>query len=186
MPEKERDIFIEYLKSKDQLKYYEFGSGGSTYVACQEKNVSHICSQESDTFFYNKLKKMPVIMNAMNNKLTYVLTEVGCNNNWGYPKEGTPKEKYLPYFRSIRDYTGIPDLVLIDGRFRVACALNTWFIIDEHTIVLFDDFSDRSYYHIVLKYFHVINIVGRMAVFKKNVDVTMDENDLEKYETDPR
>lgn len=187
MPEKEREIFMEYLKSKEQLKYYEFGSGGSTYVACEEKNVSHICSQESDTSFFYKLQKEPVIINAINNKkLTYILTEVGCKDNWGYPEEDTPKEKYLPYFRTIRAYTEIPDIVLIDGRFRVACALNTWFIINESTIILFDDFTDRSYYHITLKYFHVLKTVGRMVVLKKKIDVRMDENDIEKYESDPR
>ena len=51
MPEKETELFMRCLKSKPNLMYYEFGSGGSTYVACEAKNVSHIWSQESDTAF---------------------------------------------------------------------------------------------------------------------------------------
>lgn len=184
MPEKETELFIRCLKSKPNLNYYEFGSGGSTYVACEAKHVRHIWSQESDTAFFKNMKKDPVINNAT--KLTYTLTEVGCHNNWGYPAKGVLKEQWLPYFRTIRTVDPIPDLILIDGRFRVACALNAWLAVNENTLVLFDDFTDRSHYHATLKYFTIVETVGRMVLLKKNMGVTMDEKDLDMYEVDAR
>ena len=133
---------------------------------------------------FKNMNKNPVIMNT--SKLTYTLTDVGCQNNWGYPAKGVLKEQWLPYFRTIRTVDPIPDLVLIDGRFRVACALNAWLAVDTHTLVLFDDFTNRPHYHTVLKYFTIVETVGRMVLLKKYMDVTMDEKDLDKYEVDPR
>jgi hypothetical protein len=184
MPEKETELFMRCLKSKPNLRYYEFGSGGSTYVACEAKNVSQIWSQESDTAFFKNMNKNPVIHTA--SKLTYALTEVGCQDNWGYPAIGTLKEQWLPYFRTIRTVEHIPDFILIDGRFRVACALNAWFKANTETLVLFDDFTNRPHYHDVLKYYKIVETVGRMVLLKKYIDVTMDEKDVEIYESDPR
>ena len=86
------------------------------------------------------------------------------------------------YYKSI---DGNPDLVLIDGRFRVACALYTWFAVDGAAIVLFDDFFDRPFYHVVLEYYNVLEKAGRLAVLQKKL-VEPPPDIIEKYSTDPR
>ena len=44
------------------------------------------------------------------------------------------------------------DLILIDGRFRVMCALKSLQVIDKDCIVLIDDFLNRKSNHILLYY----------------------------------
>lgn len=187
MPPAETATLMKYLKSRKELFYYEFGSGGSTYVACETPNVKTIWSMESDTAYFEKLSAEPVIKQAINSKkLTYMLAEVGCRNNWGHPVPGTPKEHWLNYFQHITDLYYMPDVILIDGRFRVACALYTHMVVDEHATILFDDFTDRSFYHDVLKYFYIIETIGRLVVLKKKINTEIDQADIDQYETDPR
>jgi hypothetical protein len=64
------------------------------------------------------------------------------------------------------------DMVLIDGRFRVACCLKTWYAVNDTCNVVFDDFMDRSYYHVVLDYFDIIDKTKdnvMVVLRKKNV-----------------
>ena len=69
-----------------------------------------------------------------------------------------------------------PDLVLIDGRFRVACCLKC----PAKVPILFDDFLGRPQYHSVLDYFQIVEQVGRMVVLNKTAPVPPDI--VAKYE----
>ena len=60
----------------------------------------------------------------------------------------------------------IPDTVLIDGRFRVCCFFTCLKFAKEGTIIIFDDYFDRPYYHIVEKYLDIHQKCGRQAIFK--------------------
>lgn len=177
MPNAEKKTFYSYLRKGTH--YYEFGSGGSTVAACNSNNILSVTSVESDTTFY---EKMCAYFNPKPEKLTFRFIDVGCKGNWGYPSPTCPQSTYEQYYKSI---DGNPDLVLIDGRFRVACALATWFAIDAAAIVLFDDFFDRSFYHAVLDYYNVLERSGRMAVLQKKM-VEPPHDILHKYSTDVR
>lgn len=64
------------------------------------------------------------------------------------------------------------DIVLIDGRFRVACALFCFLAL--RSDVLFDDFWDRAEtYAMVLDYFSIMDTRNdRMVVLRKRTDVS--------------
>lgn len=67
------------------------------------------------------------------------------------------------------------DLVLIDGRFRVACCLKCYDIIKDNCLIAFDDFLDRPHYHIVLEYFDIIEkhrIIVWLFLKRKNVNIS--------------
>ena len=51
---------------------------------------------------------------------------------------------------------GIDHFYLIDNGSKVACCLNCFDIISEKCLIIFDDFLNRSHYHIVLDYFNII------------------------------
>ena len=63
-----------------------------------------------------------------------------------------------PYFRE-------PDVVLIDGRFRVACLLTVMMRCTKPTRVLFDDYGDRPKYQTVEALITPAARIGRMAEF---------------------
>jgi hypothetical protein len=59
------------------------------------------------------------------------------------------------------------DLVLIAGRFRVACGLNSFDKITNTTIVLYDDFVHRKEYYVVLKCYDLIEVRHLMVALRK-------------------
>jgi hypothetical protein len=90
------------------------------------------------------------------------------------------------YPRSIISNNNNCDLILIDGRFRVACAFHCFNVINNKCFVIIDDFFDRPYYYVVLNYYSIIEQGGRMVVLlKKNVPAPS-QILLGQYEIDPR
>ena len=59
-----------------------------------------------------------------------------------------------------------PDLVLIDGRFRVACFLHSLLAADAGTPLLFDDYTNRPHYHLVEEFCPIAQSEGRQALFR--------------------
>lgn len=75
--------------------------------------------------------------------------------------------------------------MFIDGRFRVACCLKSFDVIDNECYIAFDDFLDRPQYHIVLDYYDIIEKTDdhRMVILQKKNDIDSVPIDIiEKYE----
>ena len=92
---------------------------------------------------------------------------VGKTGKWGTPIDGSAFRRYHLYPCSIWDIEGFqhPDVILIDGRFRVACALTAMIRATKKTTVLFDDYAKRKAYHIVEEFLPKDAVVGEMAKF---------------------
>ena len=59
-----------------------------------------------------------------------------------------------------------PDLVLIDGRFRIACLAACMINCRAPLTVLFDDYMDRKRYHRVEEILPRTDTIGRVARFE--------------------
>ena len=59
----------------------------------------------------------------------------------------------------------MPDTVLIDGRFRVCCFLTSLKYANENTKIIFDDYNNRPYYHVVEKFIKKEQTCGRQTLF---------------------
>ena len=105
----------------------------------------------------------------------------------GHPGINATDEQKINYSNHIRKLSkleqGKIDLILIDGRFRVSCCLKCFDIINENTHILFDDFMNRPEYHIVLKYFDIIEKTNDncMVCLKKKSDIVIDQKDILDY-----
>ena len=182
MPENDRNLFYEYLNKA--TIYFEYGSGGSTYQASIRKNIKKIYSVESDIAWHNKLKQ---IIKTPNVK--YIYNEM-CSrpNNWGNPGKNATKEQKINYSNQILNLTKEEqdniDIILIDGRFRVACCLKCFDIINDNCVIIFDDFLNRKYYHTVSNYFDVVNKTNnnKMAVLKKKNNISIPKEVISKFE----
>ena len=88
------------------------------------------------------------------------------------------------------DASFLPDLVLIDGRFRVACALTTIKYLTNKVSfeILVDDYGDRPEYREIEKYVQLTSMQGRMAVFKPKLGANLGDIDgaIEAYGLDYR
>lgn len=56
--------------------------------------------------------------------------------------------------------------ILIDGRFRLACALATAAHAQPGTLVFFDDYATRPWYWKAARYLDLVEKVGRAAVMR--------------------
>ena len=82
-----------------------------------------------------------------------------------------------------------PDVVLIDGRYRVACVAATAMNAPPETVILIHDFwgRGREYYEPALTLLYPIEKAGSLGVFRKSITANVDANRIfATYRTDPR
>jgi hypothetical protein len=175
------DVVCKYFeeKLKTAKSYLEFGSGGSTVLASKFVK-GDIISVESDIEWFNKLQTNF----KDNSKVKLHLVDLMCKpHTWGHPSVECPESRKREYSQIVKtlDLSDV-NLILIDGRFRVACALHIHSLITNETDVLFDDFEDRlEHYSIVLNYYDVVARIDRMIHLRKK-DVVIPTKIIEKYE----
>ena len=167
-------------KLKKSKFYFEYGSGSSTLVA-SELNKKFI-SIELDKKYYLELKKK-----IKNDQVKFF--NIGPVGEFSYPIFKL-KKKIINYINSIDSYLSnedYPDLILIDGRFRIACCLNILKHIQKKSLkvlILLDDYEKRESYKILNKFFKIKSI-GRMAILKP-LKKRVSDKTFNEYLYDPR
>ncbi|MGI3171479.1 class I SAM-dependent methyltransferase [Pseudooceanicola sp. C21-150M6] len=163
LPEEEAvAVRAAYAKAKVILEY---GSGGSTVVA-SELPGKQVWSVESDPDWANMMRGW-FAANPGQSPVTIVHADIGPTVEWGYPKRPKFWANYPGYPLGVwtDGEMPAPDTVLVDGRFRVGCALATAFMTEKPVKLLFDDYTPRKAYRAVEQYLGTPEIVGRMALF---------------------
>lgn len=160
--------FEEYLSKA--TNYLEYGSGGSTVFASKFENIKKIKSIESDSSWALKIQK------ESRTEMNYI--NLGRTGQCGTPIDLSKKHLWPIYSKH---YSSEFDLVLIDGRFRVACFLDI--LLKGTSTILFHDFSIRPEYHIVLEFSKIIDSVDTLVVLKinDNIDKQKVQELYEKY-----
>ena len=143
----------------------EYGSGGSTVLAAEMAGKT-VFSVESDAAWLEKMRAYFAAQPPAA-KLHIHHGDIGPTKDWGHPLDDDDFRKWPDYPTKIWRIKGFvqPDLVLIDGRFRVACFLTTLFSITRPTRVLFDDYLDRPVYQAAQDFAAPSAYFGRMAQF---------------------
>lgn len=173
-PEETEYLILQYGRAKVILEY---GSGGSTLIGAESENIEILISVESDKDWSEQLSKtFDNLYPQKNIKMVYV--DIGPTKRWGYPVEKMPDEQFLSYPQSIwdQDFFEHPDLILIDGRFRVGCFYTAMLKISRPVTVLWDDYLNRKAYHEVEKYIKPKEFIGRMARFELEPNMISDED----------
>lgn len=168
MPELEVSALRDYLGQASS--YLEYGSGGSTLLAART-GVRTIYSVESDPVFRGAvLAAFKQQHGADGIRLFSIHVDIGPTQHWGYPVDAACAARWPLYpeapWRLAEQHRDAPDLILIDGRFRVASFLMSLCMAKPGTVILFDDYADRPHYHLVERYCPVAAMHGRMAAFR--------------------
>lgn len=182
----DKKLFFDYLDClKNGDVYFEFGSGGSTYHACIRTNIDNVVSVESDPEWFERVSKSI----PFKNKLDYRFCDISNQpRTWGKPGRGATYLQQKSYSDSILNVNDLTlkkiKIILIDGRYRVACCLKCFDVINESCVILFDDFIPRKQYHDVLKFYNIVKqtIDNNMVVLQKKPHVRMDLDLIKKYE----
>jgi len=143
--------------------YLEFGCGGTTVLA-NSFGVRTI-SVESDAHYANVVRRA-----LQNPESTTILTPaMGFTGPWGMPIFFSGR-KGLRYISA--PFNGIsaefPDFIFVDGRYRVACALESARRAARAGFtsnLLLDDYGPRKQYHVIEKHLGRPTRVGRAALF---------------------
>lgn len=146
----------------------EYGSGGSTVLAA-EMPGKHVTSVESDRKWVRMMKRwFAVHPPAKDTRVDVVWANIGPTRNWGHPDDMDEWRRFAGYPLAVwrRDGFRHPDVVLVDGRFRIGCALACAFNITRPVTLLFDDYTGRSWFHQVEEFLGEPEIVGRMGIFE--------------------
>lgn len=169
MTSDEQQLFARYL-SKAQ-HYFEFGSGGSTVWAVQQGLT--VQGIESDPNWVKALQ------DQLGQQCQVNVADIGPTGDWGYPLT-QQTDKFPRYSQAILEHQQPFDLILIDGRFRVACTMAAIQHIAKHhtqdsTIIFIHDFWNRPHYHAVLEFLDVIKQVESAGVFRVKNDVSSEK-----------
>eukprot|EP00747_Dinoflagellata_sp_TGD_P136958 gnl/TRDRNA2_/TRDRNA2_175609_c0_seq6.p1 gnl/TRDRNA2_/TRDRNA2_175609_c0~~gnl/TRDRNA2_/TRDRNA2_175609_c0_seq6.p1 ORF type:complete len:294 (+),score=30.37 gnl/TRDRNA2_/TRDRNA2_175609_c0_seq6:95-883(+) len=181
MTREERWLFYKYL---DRARHYqEFGSGGSTVVALAHPNISKVHTVESDRRWIHYLRNRSDISSAIAHKrLELVYANIGPMRKYGYPKDLKSRAKWTDYSGKAAESGVKFDLILVDGRFRVACFLKALQrILPEdrnQTTLMIHDYYVRKSYRIIENFATFVKRTSRLAVFQKKERV--DEGELAK------
>ena len=162
---------------KDVLKtskiFGEYGCGSSTEWVLKNTNAN-ILSVDSSRDWVDKISSGNA---AYNKRIKLKHIDLGEVENWGRPISYEKSCNFINYFNWIWNQDILPDTVLIDGRFRVCCFLTSLKYANENTKIIFDDYNNRPYYHVIEKFIKKEQTCGRQALFivenKKNINIDL-------------
>lgn len=185
--------FLEQIQ-KSRV-YLEYGAGGSTVVAAQ--HVDTLVSVDSDQYFLRSVKRK-LSPSRDNQAIQLIHANIGFTRHWGKPvlEKLTLRRtaRWANYSRAPWDYLHYhqlePDLILVDGRFRVACVLEcvTHISNPDRCKIAVDDYGDRPQYRVIEKFCDKLEMHGQMAIFrpKADFDPTLLQKELQKARYDWR
>lgn len=170
MTDEELECFRKWIpKGKAAL---EFGMGGSTRFFF-ENGIARLDSVESDPAWVKAMVHDPFLAFFIRKKRLFLhYADIGPVREHGIPRTA-PHPAWLAYHQSIWQSidTNILKLILIDGRFRLACACQALLRCPQHPPLLIHDFSCRPEYHAILEFTDVLDSAGTTMVLRQKQDV---------------
>jgi len=152
--------FLSFL-TKDTV-YFETGSGCSSLIAKYYTKKSY--AVEGCKQWYEEGVK-----NGLKNNLIFRDLKVD-NPIWSYPGNKSNIDDWKKYFQAY-DKRYNADIILIDGRFKIATAMDLFDKIRDDTIVFIHEYQDRPSYFILENYYQYVYHWGTLMAFVKKKDV---------------
>lgn len=153
--------------------YGEFGVGGSTVLAAMAP-LHRVIAVESDPAWLRRVGSHAAVRALVEDGIVTLLQgDIGKVVDWGYPV--APPPTGAAYFDAPwprwRELGEIPDMVFLDGRYRVACALAALRFAREvggasvMKIVMNDYTPQRRFYRAMERFMTLAEQCGGLAVF---------------------
>ena len=158
------------LLSNDTI-FFETGSGCSTIIAKFFAKKTYAIEGCKKFYEYG-------IENGLKNNIIFKDLKPD-NPTWSYPGKKSNLKDWKNYFQSYKkEYNA--DVILIDGRFKVATAMDIFNKIRNDTIVLLHEYNIRPSYYIIEKYYKYIYHWGSLFLFIKRCEIDEIPLDIQK------
>lgn len=173
MTRRELACYDRYLDGAASL--LEYGAGGSTLHAIQ-RSTRTILSIETDRGWIEKLRELePIAQAEQRGTLRMIHVDIGPLEKWGNPADRSksknwPQYPLTPWQPALWQDRRPPDLVLVDGRFRVACIAASVVHGADSTLIAVHDFWNRKEYHRALEILEVVDRAGTLGIFRRATD----------------
>ena len=152
----------------------EFGSGGSTLLAVRSPSLQRIWSVESDPAWIVHLRANREVAAAEGGgRLRLLAVDIGAVGEFGFPRDQAMRPAWPRYHEAVWEEAATvdADLVLIDGRFRVACAMEALARCRTHAVLLLHDFWNRTHYHPVLAFTDWLGSCDSLAILRRKASI---------------
>jgi hypothetical protein len=173
MTTRELDLMQHVFEAGRQ--YLEYGAGESTKLAVACPTITSITSAEADPDYIEKqlLSDESIRRALQSGRLKFNRVDIGPVGDWSYPKDLSRHHLWPNYALSPFVTPFSPDVVLIDGRFRVACCLVCCLEAPDATLLI-HDFTDRPAYQVLLPFITITQQVDTLVRCRrsKNFDVS--------------
>jgi hypothetical protein len=187
--------------------YLEYGSGGSTQLAARYAKT--VISVDHDRAFLEAVGQQ-IYKTGACPEFKPIVVNIGSSGPWGYPvfawfgsnldtarcskSTDSRLQRWKSYpiapWKFLQQRMLEPDVILIDGRFRVACALESFLRLGPKSTcnILVDDYAGRPHYKSIEEFGDLVAMHGRMAQFRKaaRLDVEKCRRVLEDFYRDFR
>lgn len=164
-------VFKKYISNINA--YFEFGVGGST-VFVHENTNAQIIGVDSSSKWIEQVSK------HVDDRVNLKFIDIGPVGDWGVPKNEQNKGDWPLYSTSINTIDIKPEVILVDGRFRVACLVQTVLFSVKNNIdpiILLHDCS-RDHYNPGKELLTCINQVETLAAYKLNGKYHLEDLEL--------
>ncbi len=181
-PEEQR--MLESALSQSSF-FLEFGCGGSTQLA-RTVSKGRVVSVETDpVWIQNVLKSVQLQANDM-----LLHADIGPVIEYGHPKNLLAQAHLISNYWSVFNKIGpesSPDVVLVDGRFRVATCLRVAERFPTARLFI-HDFTIRLEYKILLEFFVIVKEVHTLVELRirDTIDGSKMKKCIRQYSVDSR
>lgn len=171
-----RPEFLSGLAPQARV-YGEYGVGVST-TWMAEHTSAPIIGVDSSSDWIGKVRAQIPPERA---DLRHV--DVGPLAAWGWPRDFSHRHAFRDYVDGLWNRDLRPDLVLIDGRFRVACFLRSCLEAAPGTHIVVDDYTQRREYGVMAEFVAPTAVNERQAHFvvPSGLDRGWFEAELERF-----
>ena len=172
--EKNKEVYLDMPMGDEALNFvksylrpnhivFEWGVGRTTIEF--SRDVKEYYGVEHDFKYY----KDTLNQVGKNVRIHYIPSDSNSLNWFPYvSREGNFAEfrNYIQFVHLIGSFDKKFDIVLIDGRARVECAIEILPYLSDEAVVFIHDF-DRHFYWEVLEYYYIEGIVDRLVALRK-------------------
>lgn len=160
--------------------YGEYGVGVSTIWVSRNTKAHIISVDSSREWIAETQRNMNSAAGDTSGRQTSLnWIDLGDIGSWGRPLSYDKRENFIHYCMAPWSKAIKPNVVLVDGRFRVACFLASLLNADAGTAIIFDDYVERRHYHVVQEFLSPSHASGSQAVFV--VPEARDKRRIQEY-----
>ena len=161
--------FLSFLTKN--TTYFETGSGCSSLIAKYYAKKSYAvegCKEWYDQGIKNGLKDNLIFRNLKPD-----------NSSWSFPGKNSNINDWKKYFQSYdKNYNA--DVILLDGRFKIATAMDIFNKINDNTILFIHEYQERPSYFILESYYDYVYHWGTLVAFIKKKNISFIPLEIQK------